>query len=216
MGLFGLELDDFQGLLWLLAFDLGLALFASVALDRRRPAGLREYLFPTVHQILAIEPVLEPLCVDHPFCEQIRAPGHFQPYTGRGAVERGQARLGGLLGGGLVRVDMPIGMHRRKAVRGVVVVQIHHRQFAGGFVLVLGAHSLVGRAIVQPKAVAADVRFVDGHDAQCLAAGRDTALTRHDYQLAVRDLGRAVVLPGHGSDDGGQAISLPATTTGGL
>ena len=186
MGLCGLELDDFQGLLWLLAFDLGLALLAGVALDRRRPAGLGEYLFPGVHQILAIEPVLEPLCVDHPLCEQIRAPGHFQPHTCSRAIECGQARLGGLFGGGLVRVDMPIGMHRRQAVRGVVVVQIHHHQFAGGFVLALGAHRLVGRAIAQPKAVAADVRFIDGDDAQCLAAGRDTALTRHDDQLAVR------------------------------
>ena len=196
MKVFGLELNDFQGLLRLLPFDLGLALLAGVALDRRRPTRLREYLFPGVHQILAIEPVLEPLCVYHPFCEQIRAPGHFQPYTGRGAVERGQARFRSLLGGGFIGVDMPIGMHRRKAVRGVVVVQVHHRQFAGGFVLILGSHSLVGRAIAQPKAVAADVRFVDGDDAQCLAAGRDTALTRHDDQLAVRDLGRAVVLPG--------------------
>ena len=82
IGFVRVRVERFQGLLWLLAFDIGLALLAGIALDRRRPAGLGEYLFPGVHQILTIEPVLEPLCVDHPFCEQIRAPGHFQPYTG--------------------------------------------------------------------------------------------------------------------------------------
>ena len=82
IGFVRVRVERFQGLLWLLAFDIGLALLAGIALDRRRPAGLGEYLLPGVHQILAIEPVLEPLGVDHPFCEQIRAPGHFQPYTG--------------------------------------------------------------------------------------------------------------------------------------
>lgn len=61
MKVFGLELNDFQGLLRLLPFNLGLALLAGVALDRRRPTRLREDLLPGVHQILAIEPVLEPL-----------------------------------------------------------------------------------------------------------------------------------------------------------
>ncbi len=53
----GLELNDFQGLLRLLPFDLGL--LAGIALDRRRPAGLAEHLFTRVDQILTIEPVLE-------------------------------------------------------------------------------------------------------------------------------------------------------------
>ena len=82
IGFVRVRVERFQGLLWLLAFDIGLALLAGIALDRRRPAGLGEYLLLGVHQILAIGPVLDALCVVHPFCEQIRAPGHFQPYTG--------------------------------------------------------------------------------------------------------------------------------------
>ena len=82
IGFVRVRVERFQELLWLLAFDIGLALLAGIALDRRRPAGLGEYLLLGVHQILAIGPVLDALCVVHPFCEQIRAPGHFQPYTG--------------------------------------------------------------------------------------------------------------------------------------
>ncbi|MNG01514.1 hypothetical protein D3C84_845000 [compost metagenome] len=124
---------------------------------------------------------------------------------------------------------MPIGVHRRQARRRVVVVQGDNRQLAALLVLVLGGHLAVRVAIAQAKLPATDVLAGDGDRAKLLAACALPALTRHHQQLAVRDLGRAVVLLGQARDeikigfadligaldlDGQRAHRLPAVTRG--
>ena len=85
----GLQLDDLQRCLCLgfLAFGLGFALFPGTAFDGGAPAALGEDLLNRVHQVLAIEPGLKTLGVDHAFGKQVGSAGHFQTYRSGGAVE---------------------------------------------------------------------------------------------------------------------------------
>ncbi len=92
---------------------------------------------PPLHST-AVEARLEAQGVDGAFGKEVGAAGHFQPDPGGAAIECGKARLGGLLSCGLVRVDVPVGVHRRQAIRRLVVLQFHHLERAAVLVQVLG------------------------------------------------------------------------------
>jgi len=55
-------------------------MFHGIAFDSGAPAGLGEHLLDRIHYVLAIEPGLETLGVDHALVKQIGTPGHFQAY----------------------------------------------------------------------------------------------------------------------------------------
>ena len=129
-----------------------------------------EDLLDRVQQVLAIKAGFKALGVDAAFGKQVGAAGHFQAYRSGGAVEGGQPGLGRLFGGRFVGVDMAVGVYRRQAVRGLVVVQGDDGQLAGFFVLVLGADRFVGAAIREAELPAADVATGQGDRAQDLAA----------------------------------------------
>ncbi len=95
---------------------------------------------------------------------------------------------------------MTVGVHRRQAVRRLVVGQLDHLQLARLRVLVLGLHRLLRVAITEAELIAGNVRLVDGDDRQRLAGGALPALARHDQQLAFGHLGGAVVLLGQAGD----------------
>ncbi|MNR22850.1 hypothetical protein D3C85_1398270 [compost metagenome] len=76
-------------------------------------------------------------------------------------------------------MNVSIGMHRRQAVRHVVVVQGHHGELAGLFVLMRGGHRLVRVAIAEAELPAADIATREGNHAKGLAACALATLARH-------------------------------------
>ncbi|MNP03866.1 hypothetical protein D3C76_957640 [compost metagenome] len=92
-------------------------------------------------------------------------------------------------------------MHRRQAVRGVVVFQLDNVQGAGLGVVVGSLDALVGRAVPEAERVAANIRAANGDRRQRFAAGRDARLPLEDQQLAVAHLGGTVMQPGNACDE---------------
>lgn len=124
----------------------------------------------------------------------------FQPDFGGRAVEHRQSCLS-LVGQRFCWEGLPVGVHWRQAVRGVVVIQREVDQLAGFLVLIHGLDRLLRGAVGKAELPAADITEADGDHGQALAAGCLATLTRQDQQLVVRDLGSAVVIPGKPGDE---------------
>lgn len=96
---------------------------------------------------------------------------------------------------------MSVGVHRRQAVRRVVVAQGDHGELAALLVLALGRYRLVRVAVTKAKLKAADVTALNHHHAKGLSRTALATLKRHHQQLAVGHLGGAVVLLGQARDE---------------
>jgi len=184
-----------------LVLTLGFPSLAGIAFDGGRPAGLGKHMFNRVRQVLTVKPDLEALGENRPLGKDVGAAGHLKPHVSGRAVERRQTGLGRRFGGGLVRVDMAVGMHRRQAGRGVVVVDRYHRQLAALLVLMLGGHGFVRVAITETELPTAEVTPGQRDRPERFTACGLSTLSRHHQQLAVGHLGRAVVLFGQPGDE---------------